>query len=133
METMTFADRYQSVLVPVIFEPWAIELIRRAAPRAGEHILDLACGTGVVTRQVAKLVQGTGRLVGADQPDRASPKPLSSLVPRGQIFYIVLLCAFGALSFYFGKWKPGFPQFSGIRPLFVFGINMLGSNMIHFF
>ena len=48
----TFAKRYQSVLVPVIFEPWAKELVRRAAPQDGEHILDLACGTGVVTREI---------------------------------------------------------------------------------
>lgn len=62
----TFADRYQSVLAPVIFEPWARELIRRAEPQAGEHILDLACGTGVVTRQVAKHASNSGSLVGVD-------------------------------------------------------------------
>ena len=41
-QPVTFADRYQSVLVPVIFEPWANELLRRAPPRPGEHVLDLA-------------------------------------------------------------------------------------------
>jgi ubiquinone/menaquinone biosynthesis C-methylase UbiE len=66
MATATFADRYQSVLVPVIFEPWARELIRRADPREGEHILDLACGTGVVSRQLAKRVANLGSLTGAD-------------------------------------------------------------------
>lgn len=66
MRTSTFADRYQSVLVPVIFEPWARELIRRAEPQAGEHILDLACGTGIVTRQVAKLASNPGSLTGVD-------------------------------------------------------------------
>jgi len=64
--TATFADRYQSVLVPVIFEPWANEMIRRARPLPGEHILDLACGTGVVTRLVARSVASPGRLTGAD-------------------------------------------------------------------
>lgn len=54
-----FADRYQSVLVPVIFEPWAREMIRRADPRPGEHVLDLACGTGAITRQVAERVPGS--------------------------------------------------------------------------
>jgi len=66
MGTTTFADRYQSILVPVIFEPWAQELIRRADPQPGEHILDLACGTGVVTREVARLAPGSRSLVGAD-------------------------------------------------------------------
>lgn len=66
MGTTTFAERYQSILVPVIFEPWARELIGRADPQPGDDILDLACGTGVVTRQVAKLVPGASSLVGAD-------------------------------------------------------------------
>ena len=62
----SFADRYQSVLVPVIFEPWAREVIRRAAPRAWEHILDLGCGTGVVIRLVAELAPAPVGLTGAD-------------------------------------------------------------------
>lgn len=66
MAIKTFADRYQSILVPVIFEPWARELIRRASPKSGEHILDLACGTGVVTRQVSKHLSKPGSLVGVD-------------------------------------------------------------------
>ncbi len=37
---------------PSHFEPWARELIRRARPQSGEHILDLACGTGVVTKEL---------------------------------------------------------------------------------
>ncbi len=63
---VAFADRYQSVLVPVIFEPWARELICRSAPQAGEHVLDLACGTGVVTREVAKLGLNLGSQVAVD-------------------------------------------------------------------
>ncbi|PWJ09929.1 class I SAM-dependent methyltransferase [Jannaschia seohaensis] len=66
MAPATFAYRYQSVLVPVIFEPWARELIHRADPREGEHILDLACGTGVVSRQVAKHRANLGSLTGVD-------------------------------------------------------------------
>lgn len=61
-----FAERYQSVLVPVIFEPWAQELVRRAAPRDGEHILDLACGTGVITREVANSGISPGSMTAVD-------------------------------------------------------------------
>ncbi|MCD9147932.1 class I SAM-dependent methyltransferase [Pseudophaeobacter flagellatus] len=65
-DAITFAHRYQSVLVPVIFEPWARELMRRADPRPGEHILDLACGTGAVTREVARRAHSLGRLTAVD-------------------------------------------------------------------
>ncbi|WP_201742172.1 class I SAM-dependent methyltransferase [Mangrovicoccus ximenensis] len=57
-----FAERYQSVLVPVIFEPWARELVRRAAPQPGEDMLDLGCGTGAVTRELAASAEAPGRL-----------------------------------------------------------------------
>ena len=62
----TFADRYQSVLVPVIFEPWADELLRRASPASGEYVLDLACGTGVVARRISSAVPKLPGLVGVD-------------------------------------------------------------------
>lgn len=65
-QPQTFADRYQSVLVPVIFEPWAREIIRRGEPSDGEHILDLACGTGVVTRQILASGTAPGSVTGAD-------------------------------------------------------------------
>ena len=61
-----FAERYEAVLAPVIFQPWAKELIRRAAPQDSEHILDLACGTGVVTREVASLGVLPGSSTGVD-------------------------------------------------------------------
>lgn len=57
LEQKTFADRYQSVFDPVIFEPWAKELLWRASPETGEHILDLACGTGAVTRCISRAVK----------------------------------------------------------------------------
>ncbi len=61
-----FAERYEAVLVPVVFIPWAQELIRRSAPRDGEDILDLACGTGVVTREIARSGVSQATLTGAD-------------------------------------------------------------------
>ncbi len=65
-EQETFADRYDAVMVPVIFQPWARELIRRVAPKDGDRILDLACGTGAVTREVAATGISPRRLAGVD-------------------------------------------------------------------
>ncbi len=65
-----FAERYETTLVPVIFQPWARELIRRAAPRDGEHILDLACGTGAVAQEIAEAGIAPASLTGVDiSPD----------------------------------------------------------------
>jgi len=40
------AEAYESYMVPVLFGPWASDLVEAAEPRRGERILDLACGTG---------------------------------------------------------------------------------------
>ncbi len=45
----SFADRYDTVLVPVIFQPWAQEMLARTRPHDGLRILDLGCGTGIIT------------------------------------------------------------------------------------
>lgn len=62
----SFAERYEATLVPVIFRPWAKELIRRLNPKDGENILDLACGTGVVTREIMASGISPGRLTALD-------------------------------------------------------------------
>ncbi|MCA1371579.1 class I SAM-dependent methyltransferase [Bradyrhizobium sp. BRP14] len=59
------AELYERYLVPAITSLWAADLIARAQPKAGEAVLDIACGTGVVTRLAARHL-GTGRVVGLD-------------------------------------------------------------------
>jgi SAM-dependent methyltransferase len=62
----TPAEAYQEYFAPAIFEPLASELVGVAPPRAGDRVLDVACGTGVVTRRAAAIVGPTGRVVGVD-------------------------------------------------------------------
>src|SRR5829696_3090479 len=60
------AEVYERQLVPVMLAPWAPKLIDLAEVRPGMHVLDVACGTGVVTRLAAERVGNTGRVVGLD-------------------------------------------------------------------
>lgn len=75
------AEMYEAYFVPGIFARWTPLLLAYAAPRPGERVLDLACGTGIVARHVAPLVGEEGRVVGLDiNPDmlevaRALPQP----------------------------------------------------------
>lgn len=61
------AETYQAYFVPAILTPWARVLLEEyARPISGEHALDVACGTGAVTRMVAPMVGASGRVVGLD-------------------------------------------------------------------
>jgi ubiquinone/menaquinone biosynthesis C-methylase UbiE len=58
-------ELYQKYLVPAITTKWAEDLIDRARPLAGESVLDIACGTGIVARLAAKRMV-EGRVAGLD-------------------------------------------------------------------
>lgn len=60
------AEAYDTFVVPALFAPWAEELLSRAAPRSGERVLDVACGTGAVTLRLPALVAPTGKVAGLD-------------------------------------------------------------------
>jgi SAM-dependent methyltransferase len=60
------AETYENYFVPAMFHPWAAILLRHAAPKLGERVLDVACGTGVVARMAAPLVGPNGQVVGLD-------------------------------------------------------------------
>jgi ubiquinone/menaquinone biosynthesis C-methylase UbiE len=75
------AETYQEFFGPAIFIPWAAVLLEHARPKARERVLDLACGTGIVAREVAAIVGRGGAVTGLDvSPDmlevaEAFPEP----------------------------------------------------------
>jgi ubiquinone/menaquinone biosynthesis C-methylase UbiE len=59
-------ELYQRYIVPAVTALWAADLVAWAAPRPGDRVLDVACGTGIVARLAAERLGGVGRVVGLD-------------------------------------------------------------------
>ena len=60
------AHLYERVAVRYVLGPWAPSLVDAACLVAGERVVDVACGTGVVTRIAAQRVGPLGRVTGVD-------------------------------------------------------------------
>ena len=67
------ADEYEQYYVPSVLVYSTPLLLERAAPRAGERVLDVACRTGIAARMAAPMVEPTGEITGVD----SSPNMLS--------------------------------------------------------
>jgi len=57
---------YESLFVPALFESWTKHLVDGVGIRAGSHVLDVACGTGVLARAALARAGANGLVVGAD-------------------------------------------------------------------
>ena len=57
---------YEALFVPALFEAWTKHLIEGANVGEGSHVLDVACGTGVLARRALEKAGTNGRVVGAD-------------------------------------------------------------------
>lgn len=60
------AAAYDAGLVPGLMQEWAPRLAAAARVSRGDHVLDVACGTGVLTREVAEQVGPAGSATGLD-------------------------------------------------------------------
>jgi SAM-dependent methyltransferase len=57
---------YEQYLVPLIFEPYAADLAHRVALRQPSSVLEIAAGTGVITRQLANILPHDVAIVATD-------------------------------------------------------------------
>lgn len=108
----TAAELYQSFFVPSIATPVAGELLGAAALEPGARVVDVACGTGVITRAAAEQVGPTGSVTAIDvAPDMiavaktvpAGGAPITwqeadaASLPLPDEFYDVALCQMGLM------------------------------------
>jgi ubiquinone/menaquinone biosynthesis C-methylase UbiE len=112
--TGSMADVYDTHLVPLIFERYAADLADRTAALGPDAVLEIAAGSGVVTRAVAPVLASGVRYVASDlnppMLDRAAAmQPLPELIewqpadavdlPFADDTFDVVLCQFGAMFF----------------------------------
>jgi len=63
---LSFPEIYERALVRLLFQPWAELLLDQLALAAGDRVLDIACGTGIVARLAKERLGDSGRVVGID-------------------------------------------------------------------
>lgn len=57
---------YDQYLGPVLFEPYAVDIVARIDKSNYHHVLELACGTGRVTKHLASLLQQDNHVIATD-------------------------------------------------------------------
>ena len=62
----TAAEIYEQFFVPALFADWPPHVLQAANVQAGDAVLDVACGTGVLAREAARVVGSSGVVVGVD-------------------------------------------------------------------
>ena len=64
--TLSAAEIYDDLFLPALFNEWAPRVAKLAHLGPGMRVLDVACGTGVLSLVAAELVKPDGSVVGLD-------------------------------------------------------------------
>jgi len=105
------ATVYEEFFVPALFHQFAAPTLAAAGIGPGHHVLDVACGTGVVARSAAALVGTEGRVVGLDpnpgmltvarqvSPDIEWREGVAEAIPYPDGMFDAAVCQFGLMFF----------------------------------
>lgn len=105
------AEVYEEFFVPALFGPFAAPMADAAGLAPGQHVLDVACGTGVFAREAARHVMPGGSVVGLDRNDgmlavaaRIAPSiqwqnGLAEDLPFGDATFDAAACQYGLMFF----------------------------------
>ncbi len=103
-------EYYDRIMGPALFEPFAADLARRLAEKPPGDVLEIACGTGLVTRRLRERLHPAVRLVATDLSDamlsyargkvqgKIDWKPADAAkLPFGDAEFGAAVCAFGVM------------------------------------
>jgi SAM-dependent methyltransferase len=110
----TIPSFYDSGLGPVLFEDFADDLVRRCAALDPQAVLELAAGTGIVSRRLAEAIAPRARLVVtdlnapmlgiarqklADRPEIEFAEVDAQALPYADATFDLVVCQFGVMFF----------------------------------
>ncbi len=106
-------ELYERLMVPMLFDPYARDLAQRARALAPASVLELAAGTGAVTRYLAEVVPPEATIVATDLSqamiDEAASRDIGRAVdwvaadamslPFADSSFDLVVCQFGVMFF----------------------------------
>jgi SAM-dependent methyltransferase len=104
---------YERYLVPLVFQHYALDMAARAVPRKPGRVLEVAAGTGVLTRRLAEVLEPGAEIVATDlngqmlEQARAmgTARPVTwreadaQQLPFDDASFDLVACQFGAMFF----------------------------------
>lgn len=110
-ELAKVAEAYENLLAPALFAEWTHRLADAVDIQQGQHVLDVACGTGILARVIAKRIGSDGSVSGVDAnpgmlavANRIAPEVDwregdAEALPYEDDSFDAVLCQFGLMLF----------------------------------